>query len=98
MLRKRRHLSLEQAEEARRERQVTAGRGPFSPQASLKEKRIVLTPRLMIFGLVILVFLGLVGYIFYSVKNFPSPPNLEISSPVADSVIKQDTVEVVCKT
>ena len=85
-------------EEYRRERQETSGRRLFSPQTALKEKRIVLTPRLMIFGLVILVFLGLAGYIFYSVKNFTSPPNLEISSPVADSVIKQDTVEVVGKT
>lgn len=85
-------------EEYRRERGRTKGRRLFSPETALKEKRFILTPRLMVFGLIALVFIGLIGYIFYSAKNFTSPPNLEISSPVQESVIRQDSVEVIGKT
>ena len=34
----------------------------------------------------------------YSIKNFTSPPNLEISSPSTETVIRQDSVEVIGKT
>ena len=145
MLRKRRHLSLEQAEEATKVRRrflealeegdyaslpadvYTMGflakyaeflggnkddllgayhreRGSnenvrlLTPKRFLQEKRFILTPKLTILGLVILIFVGIIGYIFYSVENFTSPPNLEISSPVAESIINQDNVEVVGKT
>lgn len=145
MLRKRRHLSLEQAEEAtkvrakylealesgsygelpadvytlgflvkyaefletpkddlissyRRERGSSISSRLFSPHARLREKRPLLTPRIVVWGLVLLAIVGILGYIFYAVKNFTSAPNLEIQSPVAESVIRQDAVEVIGKT
>lgn len=68
------------------------------PEAQIKEKKAYLTPRRVILALVILIFVGFLGYIFYAVKNFTSPPNLEIYSPSTETVIKQDRVEVVGKT
>jgi len=70
----------------------------LTPKRFLQEKRFILTPKLTVLGLVILIFAGTIGYIFYSVENFTSPPNLEISSPVAESIINQDNIEVVGKT
>ena len=70
----------------------------LSPSSHIKESRVWLTPRLMVVAVVILFFLGLVGYIFYSVENFTSAPNLEISAPVAESIIRQDNIEVIGKT
>lgn len=145
MLRKRRHLSLEQAEEKtkvrrrflealekgdysalpadvytigflaryseflgaqkedlisqyRRERGSADSDRLLRPRFALKEKRFILTPKLFILGLVVIVFFGIIGYIFYSVENFTSPPNLEISSPSAESVIREDHVEIIGKT
>lgn len=68
------------------------------PKSRIKEKRIYLTPRIMALLGVVLLLLVIFGYIFYSVKNFTSAPNLEISSPVAESIINQDSVEIVGKT
>jgi len=82
----------------RQERRTAGDMGSFSPKIKLEEKKIYLSPRTIILGLVILFVAALLGYIFYSVRNFTSPPNLAISSPVADQVIRQDQVEVVGKT
>ena len=84
--------------EYRRERGDAGSSRVLSPQKTLKEKRFILTPKLLVLGLVALVFVGIIGYIFYSVENFTSAPNLEISAPVAESVIRQDNIEVIGKT
>ncbi len=70
----------------------------FSPQTQFKERRFFLTPKLIFLGILFLAIAGLVGYIFYAVKNFTSPPNLEITSPSTESVIRQDKVEIIGKT
>ncbi|MBM2820705.1 MAG: family transcriptional regulator [Candidatus Berkelbacteria bacterium] len=67
-------------------------------KTQVKESRVFLTPRIIILGLVFLGLIGIIGYISYSIKNFTSAPNLELSSPVTDQVIRQDNVEVVGKT
>lgn len=70
----------------------------FSPKTQFKERKIYLTPKIMFWGVLFLVLAGLTGYIFYAVNNFTSPPNLAISSPVTESVIRQDKVEIIGKT
>ncbi len=82
----------------RRERGTSSARRVFAPQGDLKEKRLILTPKLTLVAVIIIVFIGVIGYIFYSVKNFTSPPNLEIGSPSTESVIHQETVEIIGKT
>ncbi len=82
----------------RQERGTVGNVRPISPKIHLKENKIYLTPRTIILGLAVLFVAALLGYIFYSVRNFTSPPNLEISSPVADQVIRQDSVEIIGKT
>jgi cytoskeletal protein RodZ len=84
--------------EYRRERGGLATSRILSPQTAVSGKRIILTPKLLTIGAIILIFLGLFGYIFYSVRNFTSPPNLEISSPSTETVIRQETVEIIGKT
>ena len=145
MLRRRRHLSLDQAEEAtkvrrrflealetgdyrnlpadvyamgflakyadflgvskdallqeyRHERGGDFSSRMLAPQTGLKEKRFILTPKLIVIVFVILLFAGLLGYVGYSVKNFTSAPNLEISSPSTESVIHEDSVKIIGKT
>lgn len=70
----------------------------LAPETQIKERRAYLTPRVVVLTVVILIIAGFVGYIFYAVENFTSPPNLEIQSPSTETVIRQDRVEVVGKT
>lgn len=82
----------------RREKGATSSVRQLAPKIQLKEKRVYLTPKVLVLSLVFLGIAGLLGYIFYSVRNFTSAPNLEISSPVTESVIRQDKAEIVGKT
>jgi len=64
----------------------------------MHEPLFSITPRFIVIVGVAIVLLGLIGYIFYNVHQFTSPPNLEISSPTADQVIKEDKLSIVGKT
>lgn len=64
----------------------------------MHEPLFSITPRFIVIVGVAIVLLGLIGYIFYNVHQFTSPPNLEISSPTADQVIKEDTLSIIGKT
>lgn len=85
-------------EDYRRERGTNTDINMLAPKAQIKEKRAYLTPKTIILLVVILVVAGFLGYIFYAVSNFTSPPNLEIQSPSTETVIRQDKVEIVGKT
>lgn len=82
----------------RRERGAATTSRILAPEVRIKERRPWLTPKIALFSLAILLVAAFLGYIFYAVKNFTSAPNLEVSSPVAETVIRQDKVEVVGKT
>ncbi|MFA6492851.1 MAG: helix-turn-helix domain-containing protein [Patescibacteria group bacterium] len=70
----------------------------IAPEVQIKERKAYLTPRIIVLILVFLGIVGFLGYIFYAIKNFTAPPNLEIRSPSAETVIHQDRVEVIGKT
>jgi cytoskeletal protein RodZ len=72
--------------------------GKIDFKSQIKEKRVYLTPKIIVLIGVILLLAGIFGYIFYSINHFTSAPNLEISSPVAESIINQDSVEIIGKT
>lgn len=82
----------------RRERGYQKNFEKIVPQAGLKDKKAYLTPRVVVLTLVFLSIVVFLGYIFYAVRNFTSPPNLVISSPVNDSIVHQERVEVTGKT
>lgn len=70
----------------------------FSRERKIKGPRFSLTPKLLIFASVILAIVLIFGYIIYSVRTFAMPPNLEISSPSTEQVVKEDTAMIVGKT
>lgn len=70
----------------------------IAPVIQIKEKKAYLTPKIIILFLVFLGIAGFFGYIFYAVRNFTSPPHLEIQSPSTETVIRQDRVEIIGKT
>jgi len=68
------------------------------PERKIKEPLFTITPRLVTIVIVILVVGGILGYIGFSVRQITTPPNLLISSPSSDQVIKENKVEIIGKT
>lgn len=64
----------------------------------IHEPLFSITPKFIAIIAIILGIAGILGYIAYSVNQFTSPPNLEISAPVADQVLKEQNVEIIGKT
>lgn len=64
----------------------------------IHEPLFSITPKFILVTGIVLALAGLLGYIFYNVHQFTSPPNLEISSPSIDQVFKEEKVEIVGKT
>lgn len=67
-------------------------------ERKLREPRFSVTPKVLVISGIILVLAGIIGYIVYNVHQFASPPNLEISSPSTEQILKEDNVEIVGKT
>jgi len=67
-------------------------------ERKIREPLFSITPRFILITGIVLALAGLLGYIFYNVHQFTSPPNLEISAPSIDQVIKDERVEIVGKT
>lgn len=70
----------------------------FNLKKKIKGQRFSLTPKLFVFLGVVLAVILLFSYIIYNVRAFAMPPNLEISSPVAEQVVKENKAEIVGKT
>ena len=68
------------------------------PQRRIKERWFFITPRIIIVGTIVLLIAGVLGYIVYSVRNFTMPPNLLISSPSAEQILKEEKVDIIGKT
>lgn len=70
----------------------------LAPNRQLKEPLLFLTPKLMTILVIVLILAGVLGYIIYSVRSFTQPPNLQISSPSSEQVLKEDQVDIIGKT
>ena len=64
----------------------------------IREPLFSVTPKLLMICGIVLVLVLVLGYIFFSVRSFMSPPNLAISSPSADQVITEEKVQIIGKT
>jgi len=68
------------------------------PERKIKAPLFSITPRLVIIVIIVLVVFGILGYIGFSVRQITTPPNLLISSPSSEQVIKESKVEIIGKT
>jgi len=82
----------------KRERGTSKKNSKLLLERNLKESFFYLTPKTAIFFLIVVFIIGIVGYVFYSVRQFTLPPNLEVALPASGQVIKDDKVEIVGKT
>lgn len=72
--------------------------GQLMPVRRIQEMKFSITPRLVTILTIVLVILGILGYIIYSVSVFTLPPNLIISSPSSEQILKKSQVEIIGKT
>lgn len=68
------------------------------PERKIKEPLLTVTPKTIIIVSVVVALLLIVGYIIYSVRQFTLPPNLVISSPSSEEILKEEKVNIVGKT
>jgi cytoskeletal protein RodZ len=62
----------------------------FSKKNEGLSDRIVITPRVLIISLVVVLFVGLVSYIFISAKKVSRPPEIEILAPKEEVTSKTE--------
>lgn len=68
------------------------------PTRRMREPWLFFTSKTLIILMVVLIVLGIIGYIVYSVRSLTSAPNLQISSPSQEQVLKEDKVDIIGKT
>lgn len=60
----------------------------------LKHSSFVITPKLLISGMIIFLVIGVLGYIFYQVKSFAAAPPLSIAGNFANMKVKVNSITV----
>lgn len=85
-------------EKFKQERGAAKKLSRLAPEKKIKEQFFLITPKIMTIGIIIALILAVAAYFVYSINRFTSPPNLEISSPLAEQVILTDEVSIVGKT
>ncbi|HEY1074846.1 MAG TPA: helix-turn-helix domain-containing protein [Patescibacteria group bacterium] len=91
-------LSSEVTEQSLATLYLDISRHPFSPRMAGRESLVSVTPKLLAVGFSIVVLLAFIGYVTYQVRQFASPPSLEITSPNNDQVVESETVRIEGKT
>lgn len=64
----------------------------------LKTPNFIITPKLIISTFVILMFVGVLSYIWYQVKSFAASPPLDIYSPQTEQIVYDEEVSASGKT
>ncbi|HEY8108618.1 MAG TPA: RodZ domain-containing protein [Patescibacteria group bacterium] len=84
----------------RRERGVSGRKAPSLdlPKRSVEQPKLTITPRTLGLVTASVLLLTVVGYLITQITGFASPPDLEITGPVADARVADDRVTVSGKT
>lgn len=61
----------------------------------LKERRVLITPKVLAYAGLSIFFISLFSYIVFQVLNFAGNPNLKIVSPSNNLVIENDSVDLI---
>lgn len=64
----------------------------------IKEKSLVITPKLVVIALAVIFCFSAVVYIVFQVLNFASVPKLAITSPTKDMVVEEETINIAGST
>ena len=71
---------------------------PLSPRRSVREQKIIITPKIIFGFTATLVVTVMVGYIWIQLLNLTAPPKLEIITPKEETKVAIDKIEITGKT
>lgn len=74
--------------------QKSQGRTNLSYEKSLKDVKVLITPKLLGYSLLSFFVLSMFGYIVYQVSIFAGSPNLKIVSPNNNTVVENDSIDI----
>lgn len=74
--------------------QKSRGQTQLVYEKSLKDVKVLVTPKLLGYGLLGLFVLSMFTYIIYQVSIFAGSPNLQIVSPNNNTVVEDDSVDI----
>jgi len=66
----------------------------FSYKNSIKDVKVILTPKVLGYSLLATFVLAMFGYIFFQVMDFAGSPNLQVSAPGNNLVLETDSTDV----
>jgi cytoskeletal protein RodZ len=66
----------------------------FSYKNSIKDAKVILTPKVLGYALLSTFILIMFGYIFYQVMDFAGSPNLQVSAPSNNLVLETDSTDI----
>lgn len=84
---------LEQYEKEAKIRRVSTT-AKISYNQSLKERRVLITPKVLAYAGLSIFFISLFSYIIFQVLNFAGSPNLKILTPSNNLVTENDSIDL----
>lgn len=66
----------------------------FSYKNTIKDTKVILTPKLLGYSFLSAFILAMFGYIFYQVLNFAGNPSLQVATPFNNAVLETDAVDL----
>lgn len=66
----------------------------FSYKNTLKQTKIIITPKLLGYSFLTLFIMTMFGYILFQVLNFAGNPNLQVATPSDNTVLDTDSTQV----
>ena len=84
----------------RRERGVSGRKAPSLdlPNRSVQQPKLTITPRTLGLAAAAVLLLTVVGYLITQITGFASPPDLELTAPIADARVSDERVTVSGRT
>lgn len=71
---------------------------PGDPEKFRDKLRFVVTPQIFTTGIVVLIVMTILGYIWFQVKSFAAAPELNIANPEEQIVVSTDSIDISGKT
>ncbi|MBU1177693.1 helix-turn-helix domain-containing protein [Patescibacteria group bacterium] len=79
-------------------RNLSGQKGESKPAKTYSNATVIITPRFIKIGAVIIVILGLLGYLWYQISGLSVAPKLVIKQPAQDITVTDSQIEVVGET
>lgn len=71
---------------------------PGNPEKFTQKLKFVVTPQIFITSFIVILVIGILGYIWFQVKSFAAAPPLEVDNPAEQIIVSMNSIEIKGKT